>query len=72
MITLVEMSDSSIKLTVKDDGRGFKPPTLTDHPASASGLGLIGMHERARLLSGGLVVDSAPGQGTRIIVNVPV
>jgi signal transduction histidine kinase len=72
VLTLVEISDSSIKLTVQDDGRGFKPPTLTDHPASTSGLGLIGMHERARLLSGNLMVDSAPGQGSRVIVNVPV
>ena len=67
----VEMSDCSVKLTVQDDGRGFQPPALTDHPASASGLGLIGMHERAKLLGGTLVVDSAPGQGTRIYVNVP-
>jgi signal transduction histidine kinase len=70
-VTLVTMSDSYVKLTVQDDGRGFKPPTLTDHPGSTSGLGLIGMHERTRLLGGTLVVDSAPGHGTCVIVNVP-
>jgi len=68
----VEMSDSAVKLTVQDDGKGFHPPALTDHPSNSGGLGLIGMHERAKLLGGTLVVDSAPGQGTRIYVNVPV
>ena len=55
----------------QDDGIGFTPPMLADHPAAASKLGLMGMHERARLLSGSLLLDSAPGQGTRVIVNVP-
>lgn len=72
VVTMVDMSDSSVELTVQDDGQGFKPPTLTDHPGSSSGLGLIGMHERARLLGGTLAVDSAPERGTRVIVNVPV
>jgi signal transduction histidine kinase len=72
VVTTVELTDSTIRLVVQDDGVGFKPPTLVDHPAAASKLGLIGMHERARLLGGTLVIDSAPGQGTKVIVNVPV
>jgi two-component system sensor histidine kinase DegS len=72
VVTVMEMSASAVQMTVEDDGIGFKPPTLADHPAVASRLGLIGMHERARLLSGTLVIDSAPGQGTKVIVNVPV
>ena len=71
-VTVVELSDSAIKMTVEDNGKGFKPPMLSEHLAAASKLGLIGMHERARLLGGTLVVDSAPGRGTRVIVNVPV
>jgi signal transduction histidine kinase len=72
VVTTIEMSDSAIQLMIQDDGIGFKPPTLADHPATASKLGLIGMHERARLLSGTLVIDSAPGRGTKVLVNVPV
>jgi signal transduction histidine kinase len=72
VMTVVEMSNGSITLAVEDDGMGFKPPSLTDHPATASKLGLIGMHERARLLGGTLVIDSAHGQGTRVIVSVPI
>ncbi len=70
--TTVKMGDSAINMTVQDDGQGFRPPTLIEHPASVDKLGLIGMHERARLLGGTLVVDSEPGRGTTIIVNVPI
>jgi signal transduction histidine kinase len=72
VVTTVELTDSIVKMTVEDDGKGFNPPTLTDHPAAAGKLGLIGMHERARLLGGSLAVKSRPGQGTRVVVNVPV
>jgi signal transduction histidine kinase len=72
VVTVVRLGASTVKMTIQDDGIGFKPPALTDHPTRESKLGLVGMHERARLLGGTLVVDSAPGQGTKIIVDVPV
>jgi signal transduction histidine kinase len=71
VITTIELSASAIQLIVQDDGIGFTPPALADHPVATSKLGLLGMHERARLLNGTLVIDSAPGKGTRVIVNVP-
>jgi signal transduction histidine kinase len=71
VITMVELSDSAVTLTVEDDGKGFNPPTLMDHPTAGSKLGLIGMQERARLLGGSLIVDSEPGRGTKVIVSVP-
>lgn len=70
--TTIEMHNSAVHMTVQDDGVGFRPPSLTDHPATASKLGLIGMVERARLLGGTLTIDSTPGRGTVVIVNVPV
>jgi signal transduction histidine kinase len=72
VVTVVDLGDSSMQMSIQDNGTGFNPPTLADHPARASKLGLIGMHERARLLGGTLAIDSAPGQGTKVIVNVPV
>lgn len=71
VVTVVELSDSNITVTVQDDGVGFQPSTLAEHPATASRLGLLGMQERARLLGGTLVIDSAPGHGAKVIVNVP-
>jgi two-component system, NarL family, sensor histidine kinase UhpB len=54
-----------VELTVRDDGRGFE----TDRPAS--GLGLGGMAERARLVGGELTIESRPGAGTELCLRVP-
>lgn len=61
---LVKRSAELLQVQVKDDGRGFVPQT------SAVGYGLRFMRDRARLLGGDLVVDSAPGQGTNIILTL--
>lgn len=63
-----------IHLEVVDRGRGFTPPDLED-PAEAERedhIGLRGMHDRVRLLGGQYTLESAPGQGTRLHVAVPV
>jgi signal transduction histidine kinase len=53
-------------LEIVDDGVGFEPAL-----ANTAGLGLRGMRERAERLGGTLRVDSAPGAGTRVRVEVP-
>jgi signal transduction histidine kinase len=60
-------SNDVVRLSVKDDGVGFD--RLHD-PASGRGLRNIG--DRVRHLRGTLSVDSAPGQGTRIVVDLPL
>jgi signal transduction histidine kinase len=57
-----------VTLEVKDDGVGFEP----DSVGHGGGMGLIGMHERARGLNSQLVVASAPGEGTSVAVTVEV
>ena len=54
-----------IVLTLTDDGVGFDA-------TGRRGFGLIGMEERVRELGGRLVVDSAPGEGTRLRAELPV
>jgi signal transduction histidine kinase len=68
----VQFADHAVQVTIEDDGKGFTPPALTGDLVSSGKLGLIGMHERARLLGGALVMQSKPGQGTRVTVNVPI
>ena len=68
---LVFQHPDSISLLVEDDGRGFDEGT----PASErieGGLGMRGMHERAALLHGQLVVESTPGEGASIRVTLPL
>ena len=58
---------SSVTLEIMDDGVGFKP----DESVEGGGLGLDGIIERAELLNGELTLDSWPGRGTTIRIEVP-
>lgn len=62
---------SAVHLAVKDDGRGFAPDRLVAGPKDKSGLGLMGMQERLRLVNGELAVQSVPGKGTTIRASIP-
>ncbi len=57
------------RLEIVDDGQGFDPERLTAQNEKHVGLSI--MHERAVRLAGTLVVDSAPGKGTRISLVIP-
>ena len=65
----VEMVAGGIKLAVADSGVGFDTLRLQRH---RSGLGVVGMQERVRLVSGRFSLTSHPGQGTRVEVWVPL
>jgi two-component system, NarL family, sensor histidine kinase DegS len=69
--TTVEFSDCAVCITIRDDGKGFRTPTHTADLAGLGKLGLVGMHERARLLGGTLVIESQPEQGTCVSVSIP-
>jgi signal transduction histidine kinase len=69
--TRVELSDTAVRLRIEDDGIGFRPPKLTDDLRAEDGLGLIGMHERARLLGGSLRIESEQGVGTTVVAEIP-
>jgi len=60
------------KMTVRDDGRGFELPKDISDLATTGKLGLLGMYERARLLCGSFDIRSEPGQGTTVVVELPV
>jgi PAS domain S-box-containing protein len=67
----LEGGEEEVKMTVTDNGLGFKAPDKIEGMVSAGRLGLMGMHERARLLNGTLTIKSAPGEGTEITVRLP-
>jgi two-component system sensor histidine kinase DegS len=62
------MSQNAVVLTVSDNGRGFDPSRPLDRRA----FGLIGMRERAELLGANLSIETLPGRGTKVTVNVPI
>jgi signal transduction histidine kinase len=61
--------DRSVRLIVADDGSGFSVDP--DRRTYAGHWGLLGMRERASQLRGRLVVRSAPGAGTKVVLRVP-
>lgn len=61
----VEEGPARLCVKIEDNGKGFDTGTTR-------GFGLLGMEERVRHLNGTLKVDSAPGQGTRIVVELPL
>jgi signal transduction histidine kinase len=58
-----------LALVVEDDGRGFAPAAAG--PGEGH-FGLLLMRERARAASGSLTIDSAPGRGTRVALDLPL
>jgi signal transduction histidine kinase len=60
-----------VRMVVQDNGGGFKLAGALSELANRGKLGLLGMHERARLLGGTLEVETAPGKGTTIRVELP-
>jgi len=66
------VKDSAFMAEVEDDGRGFDVEAVQVSYDERGSLGMINMHERAELVSGKLTIASAPGQGTRITLTVPL
>jgi len=60
-------SRDAIHITVEDSGKGFEPQVV----GVRSGLGIVSMRERLRLVGGQLSVTSKPGQGTRVNADLP-
>ena len=63
----LEDANGQVALTVEDDGIGFDA-----HAGVVYGLGLLGLTERVRELSGNIAIESQPGKGTKLAVVLPV
>jgi signal transduction histidine kinase len=64
---LLVRRDGAATVVIEDDGRGFDPSE-----ASEQSMGLQGMRERAELHDGRLTVETSPGAGTTLVVEVPL
>ena len=64
------VDDAHVWVEIEDDGKGFDPGAVQPDGESLRGVGLLGMRERAELLGGRLTIESAPGEGTRVKVEI--
>ncbi len=66
-VSIVVMpSGESVRAVIEDDGAGFDPALVRD-----GALGLVGIRERVGLLGGRFELQSSPGEGTTLVVELP-
>ncbi len=64
----VEITENVANIVVRDNGKGFEIEEEYDD----NSFGLMGMQERVELLEGKMKLDSKPGRGTEIFVQIPI
>ena len=69
---IAERRGAQLRVIVEDNGRGFDAAAVSASADDQRRLGLLGMAERAALVTGTLEVESAPGNGTTIYLTVPL
>ncbi len=67
-----DLPDHHVEIRVEDDGIGFDAKRVSVSPNSLCGLGLLSMQERMSAVGGEFFLDSAPGQGTVVLLRVPI
>ncbi len=63
----LKSSRNQVLIEVRDDGRGFDPEQTRQGT-----LGMLGMRERGHMLGGAVTIDSTPGQGTCVQLQIPL
>jgi len=67
IVVQLRYSTASVRLAVSDDGQGFVPRS-----SPAGHFGLLDMHERAQSIGSQLEIESQPGHGTCVTVEIPL
>jgi signal transduction histidine kinase len=68
----VEVAADRAMLSIRDDGRGFDAEVALKRAFGRDHFGLRGMQERAVSLNGACEINSRPGAGTSIVVDIPI
>ncbi|MFD2922562.1 sensor histidine kinase [Halobacillus naozhouensis] len=63
----IEMKPENANILIKDDGKGFDPSIKKE-----KSFGLMGMRERVDMVHGELKIDSSKGQGTIVMIQIPI
>jgi signal transduction histidine kinase len=66
----LERSAETVRLLVRDEGRGFRPGDTFNEGGPGERVGLSGMRERISLLGGRFEIHSEPGSGTSVVAEV--
>jgi two-component system sensor histidine kinase UhpB len=68
----LQHQESTVLAFIEDDGQGFDVVKVVNGKAEINGTGLLGMRERVTLLGGRFNIQSRPGHGTQLFIEIPV
>ena len=68
----VSYSDDAVRVDIVDNGVGFDVKAVESRPAGLGHIGIAAMKRRAEEVSGEVVIESSPGNGTAVSVSVPL
>ena len=69
---VIKKRTNIISLSIRDNGKGFDANSVSAPAPNALGFGLGGIAERVRILGGTLTIDSHPGSGTNLTIEIPI
>ncbi len=69
---ILEASEAEARVIVEDDGKGFALAEDDTVATPSSRLGLLGLRKRLALVNGAIELETAPGQGTTLLIHVPL
>lgn len=67
----INYQPARISLIIQDNGIGFHSEVIEQAASRNANFGLVGMRERVELIEGRMDIDSNPGSGTKIIIDIP-
>ncbi len=68
----IDRTDGSIRIVIKDDGKGFDTARLEEIIHQQKGFGLLSIRERLTHVGGTFELESQPGQGTKVTLVAPL
>jgi signal transduction histidine kinase len=68
----IDANENYLNLSIQDNGQGFVLPGKYSNLMNQGKLGLVGIHERVKLLNGTFEVSSNPGKGTSLFIKIPL
>jgi len=69
---VLEYNDDHVAVSIEDDGIGFDVNDIKENKGAHGNLGLITMKERTEMIGGNFEINTSPGQGTSILMRLPV
>ncbi|KJS21246.1 MAG: hypothetical protein VR72_11530 [Clostridiaceae bacterium BRH_c20a] len=67
-----QKQQGNLLIVIEDDGLGFDPALINEHSENPNKLGIFGMKERAALIGGTFIIDTAQEEGVTILLRLPL